>query len=100
MKVIYTAENRLLVGNAQNLLEQAGISVFLKNEHAASGVGELSAIDSWPELWVDEADFSKAKAVIEPLFSDEVLASWQCEECGEENEASFEVCWQCQHNKP
>ncbi len=91
MKLVYTAENSLLVGNAQNLLEQAGIAVILKNEQLSSGVGELSAIDTWPELWLEnEADYSRALEVISPLMSSEPLPSWSCMQCGEDNEASFE----------
>jgi len=101
MKLVYSSENRLLVGNVQNLLENAGIDVFLKNEHAASAMGELSAFDTWPELWLrNESDYPKAMAIIAPLQNDTALPPWHCSECQEVNEASFELCWQCQHEKP
>ena len=41
MRMIYTNENRLLVGNAKNILEAHGIEVFLKKEFAQSAVGDI-----------------------------------------------------------
>ena len=52
MKLVYTNENRMIVGNAKNILEGHGIETILKNEYAQGAVGEISAFDAWPELWV------------------------------------------------
>jgi hypothetical protein len=46
MKLIYTHENRLLVSNAQNMVEQANINTTLKNEYAAGAMGDIAPIDS------------------------------------------------------
>lgn len=47
MKLIYTNENRFLVSNMKNIVENAGIEVTLKNEFAFGGVGDLSPFECW-----------------------------------------------------
>jgi hypothetical protein len=100
MKLVYTHENRLLVGNAQNLIEQAGIAVILKNEFASGGIGELSAFDTWPEIWVvNDADYARAAEVIATALSPADAQEWICSNCAESNDAAFEHCWNCQTNQ-
>jgi hypothetical protein len=97
MKLIYTHENRFLVGNAQNILEQAGIKVVWKNEYASGAIGELSAFDTWPELWViEDADYGRAQDIIIHALSATNAPEWICSNCNETNDAAFEYCWNCQ----
>ena len=101
MKLIYTNENRLLVGNARNIVESAGIEVVLKNEYAAGGTGELSPLDTWPELWVvRDSDYGKAVGLLENVLAPRNAEEWRCSYCSELNDASFEVCWKCQKDSP
>ncbi len=101
MKLVYTHENRFLVNNSKNILENAGIEVILKNEYAAGGVGDLSPHDTWLELWVlNDADYDRAVAVIEAAQSRNCEDDWECNECHEINDPSFEVCWWCQNPRP
>ena len=96
MRMVYTNENRLIVANAKNILEARGFEIFVKNEHASSIVGDISAFDSWVELWVvDDADYAAACSVLANALSKDGDAAWICRDCGEENDASFEWCWQC-----
>ena len=96
MQLIYTHENSLLVENAKNCLAQAGIACEIKNLFEAGGVGELSPIEVWPELWVHERDVSAAKGIVAALVSSDALPDWICKVCGESNAAAFEYCWHCQ----
>jgi hypothetical protein len=96
MKLIYTHENIALVGSARNLLDAAGISCVIRNQFAGGGVGELSYVQSWPELWaLEDADYGRACACIEDALERADAADWCCERCGETNAAAFELCWQC-----
>lgn len=96
MKKVYTNENRFLVGNARNILEGEGIEVALRNEHASSAMGELSPFDTWMELWVvQDRDYDRACSVLDDALSDVAAPEWVCQPCGEANDASFELCWQC-----
>lgn len=70
--------------------------MFVKNEHASSIVGEVSAFDSWVELWVhDDADYERACSILDGSISDIDDLPWNCSKCCEENDASFELCWNC-----
>lgn len=111
MKLIYTHENRFFVSNAKNILENAGVSVYLKNEYAAGAAGDLSPFDAWLELWVlDDEQYEKAISVIQPYKAtwekssrdkrvfgrhDNSAADWLCQKCHEKNDPSFELCWYC-----
>lgn len=99
MKLIFTHDNALIVQNAKNLLENEGLNPSLKNEFASGGVGELSAINTWPELWVSDSEYAQAKQIIDQLLEPEHGAQWQCAQCGELNEPSFDFCWQCETEK-
>lgn len=96
MKMIYTHENRLIVNNMKNILQRRGFDVFIKNEHVVSVIGEVSAFDSWLELWlVDEQDFALASMILANLKLDNQAEDWHCSKCAEVNAASFEWCWNC-----
>ena len=63
MKMVYANESQFLVTNVRNLIEAQDIRTFLKNEFAQGAVGEISAFDSWPEVWVfEDSDFEQASA--------------------------------------
>lgn len=100
MKIVYTNENNFLVSNIKNLIEAQGIEVFVKNEYAQGAIGEISAFDSWPELWiVNDSDFERAMTIVNLSQTSKSAPEWQCGGCSEKNDASFEVCWNCQHEK-
>ncbi len=101
MKMVYTNENLFLVNNVKNLIEAQGIHTFLKNEFAQGAVGEISAFDSWPEVWVfDDSDFARAFEILESSQISNSNVDWICKNCSEKNDPSFEICWNCQHEKP
>lgn len=99
MKLIYSNESILLVTNIKNLIESAGIEVIIKNEYAQGAIGEIAAFDTWPELWlVNESDRPAANSIIQSCNQQSNI-QWQCANCNELNEASFELCWQCLQEK-
>lgn len=100
-KKIYTHENRFSVENLKNMLEREGLGVQLKNEYLSGAVGDLSPFDSWPELWVDEADVIKAEMIVAKYMQNSNQGEqWHCTHCDEMNEPTFEICWQCAKEKP
>lgn len=96
MKLLYTHENKIIVENIRNWLQEEGLETVLKNEFSSGGMGELSPMETWPELWVSEQYFEKAKSALDKFGQPSTRVSWQCSKCGEKNEGAFEVCWQCQ----
>jgi len=99
MKLLYTNENRYLVHNIQNIVENSGIAIMLKNEFAAGAAGDLAPHETWLELWVlHDDDYNIAMKVISSSFSSEDDAKWVCNHCQEINDASFDFCWNCQNS--
>jgi hypothetical protein len=97
MKLVYSNENNFIVNNVKNLIEVQGIKTFLKNEFAQGAVGEVSAFDVWPEIWiVDDADFERAQLIVKSSQGNDNV-DWVCQSCSETNASSFELCWNCQH---
>lgn len=96
MMLAYTHENSILVENAKNLLAHNGIPSELRNEYAAGALGELSAFDSWPEVWVSEEHYAKAKKILAKLSGPIEGKPWTCLNCAEINEPTFQHCWNCQ----
>lgn len=98
MKMVYSNENHFLVNNAKNIVETEGIAVFVKNEFAQGAVGELSAVDAWPELWIcDDSEFERVQELLASQLQQRLGADWVCQQCKEVNASSFDICWQCQH---
>jgi hypothetical protein len=98
MKMLYSNENNFLVSNVKNIIESHDISTFIKNEFAQGAIGEVSAIDSWSELWVlDDADFKRAMVILESSQESIKGEDWACNHCSETNDPSFEICWNCQN---
>lgn len=96
MKKFYTHENRLIVYNIKNVLQQQDIATVVVNEYAAGGAGDLATFDTWPELWLqDEADFERADSILQSLFKGEENDFWYCKGCQERNHANFQICWSC-----
>jgi putative signal transducing protein len=101
MKLIYTNENRFLVSNIKNVVQDCGIEIVLKNEYIAGGAGDLSPFDTWLELWVvNERDYPRAMELITGIESADSANDWVCNNCHETNSASFDICWKCQNDKP
>lgn len=94
--LIFSHENPMIVANIRNILDSARIEVVIKNEFAGGAVGELSAFDAWPEIWlVNERDQSQAEALINESQRQSQSPDWFCRYCKEPNDASFEICWNC-----
>jgi len=101
MKLVYTHPNRILVENARNLLESAGIETRVHNEFAGGAIGELAPIDAWMEVWiVNERKEAEALRIMGGLGAEGSAAEWICSRCGEGNPASFDTCWNCEAERP
>ena len=100
MKLIYSNENTFLVNNAKNILENQNIEVTLKNEFASGAAGVLAPIDTWVELWIiNDIDEEKAETILAQALKQQGEHDWFCQQCQEQNDASFDSCWQCQTEK-
>lgn len=87
-------EAELLVG----LLRQRGIEAGLRSQGLMGGIGELPMDALHTPVWVAPAQLGNARAVLEDYEAQGQEEGWMCNHCGEENEASFELCWRCGQN--
>jgi hypothetical protein len=79
-----------------DLLADRGIRARIFNANASSLAGELPIEASLPQVWVDDAaDSERARALIEEYLSRPAGGARKCPACGEENPASFDLCWSC-----
>jgi len=100
MKLVYTHENRLMVLNVRNILSDYGIDVVVNKEYASSAAGGLAPIDTWPEVWiVNDDDFDSSMNIISSLDIKLKAAMWECRECLEMNDETFDYCWKCRSDK-
>lgn len=95
MKTVYSASNISLVSIFQHILEGQGINCWIKNEYLIAGIGEIPPIECWPQLCVDDDDFSNAKRIVDEALSVQEMSAWKCASCGEEIEGQFSECWKC-----
>jgi hypothetical protein len=97
LKRVFTAAN---LPEAQLLLDwltHRGVRARILNANAASIAGELPIDAALPQLWVErDIDAARAREMIDSYFRQRVTGPPQiCPKCGEENPASFELCWSC-----
>lgn len=100
MQLIYTDENRLLVNNAYNILCHQGFEVQLRNEFSSAAMGEIPSFDSWLEIWAEDDTADQARKFLDSALKETKGSPWLCPNCQEQNDANFEICWQCSDPGP
>ena len=99
MKRVYRAASLLQVAHARNVLISAGIRCEMRNLYLAGAAGDLPMMETWPQLYVEEADERNALGVLESASSPSAEAPWICGHCDEELEAQFTTCWRCGYER-
>lgn len=102
MKLIYTHDNIMVLNSAKNILALNDVESFVKNEHVIPNGARHGINNIFHELWINhDKDYAKASTIIETeVENPEPKSPWLCTKCSEENDGSFEVCWQCQTAQP
>jgi hypothetical protein len=95
MKLVFRAASLLQVSHARNLLIAAGIDSELRNQYLAGALGDLPMLETWPQLWVEDALESAALSALARGSAAPAGVAWICEQCGEELEVQFTSCWRC-----
>lgn len=102
MRDLLTSLDSTRLGFYKSILEEAGISCFIRNETTAQ-LTNIFIMPLQPTLClVNDADYEQASALLRPYSSPQALSSeeWPCPSCKESNPASFDLCWNCQTAKP
>lgn len=81
----------------RDLLQMHGIRAHVFNANMQSAVGEIPTDAALPQVWLDDArDRVRAATLLrEHEASRRRAGSHFCRGCGEENPATFELCWKC-----
>jgi len=96
MREVFTHQDVTQVGYYKSMLDEAGISSFIRNEYTANP--EIAGAMYFPTLCVvDDADYEKAIALLksQKLPDKHNGTEWTCPSCAETNPSNFESCWKC-----
>ncbi len=97
MKRVHTAANLPEAHLLLDFLADHGIRARIFNANASSLAGELPIDAALPQLWVDDAAHApRARELIEEFTRGSAsTVVLKCPACGEDNPASFDLCWAC-----
>ena len=95
MKRVFRAASLLQVAHARNVLTAAGIESELRNQYLAGALGDLPMLETWPQIWVEDAFESAALRALEQAGRAPWGAAWTSSQCGEQLEPQFTTCWRC-----
>lgn len=99
-RAVDVTEGALLV----SALETEGIQTSSTEAQGAIGFGELSSESLQVQIFVAPQDAERGKKVIEEFQARYRQGgasgpAWSCSQCGEQNDANFQVCWKCNQEK-
>jgi len=97
LTVLQAYLDRFQAKAVQNRLEAAGIRAIVTGTDAASAFGMGGAPASRSvRIEVAANDLPRAKQILEQDKQRAAeLGPWVCDHCGEQNEATFDICWRC-----
>lgn len=87
-------------------LQAHGIAAQADHDGGAVGFGDLPASVLHVRIHVPEAQAEQARSVLAAFLErrrpsdDGDRMPWTCASCGESNESTFDVCWNCQAAAP
>lgn len=100
MKRVFRAASLLQVAHARNVLLTAGIQSELRNQYLAGALGDLPMLETWPQLYVEDADEQVALRALARAAEAPAGALWTCRHCAEVLEPQFTSCWRCGSSAP
>ena len=95
MKRVFRAASLIQVAHARNILLAAGIQSELRNQYLAGALGDLPLLETWPQLYVEDADEALALRALASASETRPGPPWSCPDCGELLEPQFTHCWRC-----
>jgi hypothetical protein len=96
VKRLYDALNRIDAFLLRDRLLHANIEAHVFNHHMEGVSGDVPFGVAGPQVWVDDEDHDRARDVLAAFEAERRrTGSVACRHCGEENPATFELCWKC-----
>ncbi len=106
MREVYWARSSVDAALAKGLLESSGIEAFVVGGVLEGVAGEIPMGETTPRVWVATADAERANELLDEWVAARnsekhvIRAPWTCSSCGEKVTASFDICWNCQAERP
>lgn len=103
MKDVYTHIDSARVGLFKSLLDEAGISCFVRNETSSNLMAGVPIPVFYPTLCViNDAEAVRAEAIVAEYQQTAPLGAgeWVCPNCKSVVPAGFDTCWNCERERP
>lgn len=102
MRELYTSMDSTRIGFYKSILDEAGIACFIQNETTSQVVNMIAMVFQPTLCILDDERYDEAVTLLKPHQSTtfDTGAEWICPACKESNPASFDICWNCQAEKP
>jgi hypothetical protein len=99
---VHSAPHPFPLENLRNILQAQGIAAEVRSPYLGAARGDIPATECWSELWVEDADAARARALIADVREPAAPSGdrWKCPRCGEEIEPQFDTCWSCGAPRP
>ena len=100
LREVYRAADSQEAERLRETLESEGIEARVVEDLLQGTLGCVRPIAA-PRLWVHAKDFERARRIVEEQLQRVRGGTppgnqWTCPQCGEQNEATFDLCWSCQ----
>jgi hypothetical protein len=102
MKEVFTHPDSSLVGLCKNLLEEAGIGCFVRNESSSLVMRVPIPAFDCVLCVLNDRDYEQARSIVD-AYRQPVAASggdWICPHCQAVVPAAFDSCWKCERERP
>lgn len=96
---VYHAANPVEAELVAGLLRSQGLSAGVKNNSSTGAIGELPADALETAIAVAPQHDKQARSVIHS-YEQNAGREWYCQNCGETQPGSYEICWNCGGNSP
>lgn len=82
----------------RSVLESQGINCTLNNENLSQLSGEVPVTSCYVEIYVEDEFETKAREICDNLRKESPgsVQLWTCQNCHEEIEEQYEICWNCE----
>lgn len=100
---LHTADSLITIAHLKNILEGEGIGCTIRNQFLSGALGDIPAVECWPQLWVTRpGDWLRAKGLLSEFLAqpEEPPQAWVCSGCGEHVDGEFAACWNCGGGPP
>lgn len=105
---VYIARDEMDAGTALAMLRAEGIEGRVVGANLQTASGELGmSYNALPRIWVRSDDATRARELIANHERERREASerppaepWRCPACSEEVQGDFDLCWNCETERP